>query len=286
MASALTPNQIKKMKGKKLSRKEKVVLAKDLIIPVGDVKDYLYMLIYSKGGKGKTSLSTSSNLKTIVIDFNEKGTISIKKRKNVKVYRVTHWSELDLIYWYLKNAKHDFKVAVLDTTTSMAKIGMKWVLGDDATRDANRDPLMPDKRSWGKLAQLLTTSFDNWRNLDMHVIFNAHERDTEYDDEEEGTTLVETHPALSPAPRDALINLVHIVGRLYKKPITKKGKDGKAKKTWEWRLLVGDDDRYVTKLRQDPTSDVLVPRVVRNPTLQYFIDTILPTLEKTNGEED
>lgn len=286
MAQALTPNQIKKMQGKKLSRKERIVLAKDLITPVGQVKDWLYMLIYSKGGKGKTSLATSSKLKTIVIDFNEKGTISVKKRKNVHVYRVTKWGELDLIYWYLKNAKHDFKVAVLDTTTSMAKIGMKWVLGDDASRDANRDPLMPDKRSWGKLAQLLSTSFDNWRNLDMHVIFNAHERDTEYDDEEEGTTLVETHPALSPAPREALINLVHIVGRLYKKPITKKGKDGKPKKAFEWRLLVGDDERYVTKLRQDPTSDVLVPRVVRNPTLQYFIDTILPTLEKTNGEED
>lgn len=273
----------KRKKAKTNRHAGEISLAEGLIQPVGEVQDYLSMLVFGKGGKGKTTFGASSGKKTIVIDFNEKGTLSVKKKKNVFVYRVERWGQLDPIYWYLKNGDHNFEVVVLDTVSSMATIAMKWVLGDDASRDANRDPLMPDKRSWGKLGEVLKTSFSNWRNLDMHVIFTAHERTTAYDDEEEGTTLVETHPALSPSPREALIALVHIVGRIYKKPITKK--DGKKKvQTYEYRMLVGDDDRYVTKLRQDPTSDVLVPKVVRSPTLKYFIDTVLPTLDKS--EED
>lgn len=283
MATSLTKN---KKRSKRKSHLSQIEVAKSLIQPVADIKDYMVMLVYAKGGKGKTTFAASSGLKTIIIDFNEKGTISIKNRPNVFVYRITHWTQLDDIYWFLKSGKHDFEVAVLDTVSSMAKVGIKWVLGDDATRDANRDPLMPDKRTWGKLAVLLETSFSNWRNLDMHVIFNAHERETVSDsEEEEDVVTIETHPALSPAPREALINMVHVVGRLYKKEVTSKKKGEPPKKKFEWRMLVGDDDRYVTKLRQDPTSKVLIPRVVRNPTLKYFIETILPELE-TNKEQD
>ena len=272
MAQTLTPNRTKKPK-----RTTEGV--ESLIIPVADVKDYLLMLIYGLGGAGKTTFGASSGLKTLIIDFNEKGSISVKKQPNVFVYRIRYWSELNDIYWYLKNGNHDFEVVVLDTVSSMALIGMKWVLGDDVTRDANRDPLMPDKRSWGKLGEVLKTSFINWCNLDMHVIFTAHERTTVYEDDEEGTTVTTTHPALSPAPRDALISWVHVVGRIYKRKVSKKQPNGPAKKVTEWRLLVGDHEKYVTKLRQDPTSEVLVPDIVRQPTLKYFIETILPTLE-------
>jgi hypothetical protein len=162
----------------------------------------------------------------------------------------------------------------------MAIIGMKWVLGDDASRDANRDPLMPDKRSWGKLGEILKTSFYNWRNLPMHTVFTAHERNTATDDEETGGTLIETHPALSPSPRDGLVSVVHVIGRLYTREVMQKQKTGPSKKVVERRLLVGPHPRYVSKLRQDPTSEILVPSIVRSPTLQYFIDTVLPSLDK------
>lgn len=271
---------LKKNSKRPSSKTEAIEVAEGLIQPVGEVDDYLAMVVYGRGGMGKTTFAASSGLKTIIIDFGEKGTLSVKRQPNVFVYRVTYWNQLDWIYWYLKNGDHDFKVAVLDTVSSMAKIGMKWVLGDDASRDANRDPLMPDKRSWGKLGQVLSTSFDNWRNLPMHVIFTAHERSTTTEDDDTGGTLIETHPALSPAPREALISIVHVVGRIYTRDVTKQQKKGPPKKVTERRLLVGSHPRYVSKLRQDPTSEALVPSVVRQPNLKYFIDTILPTLEK------
>lgn len=274
MATALKPNASKS--SKKLEGAEK---AKSLIQKVGDVEDYLKLVIYGRNGMGKTTFGASSDLKTLIIDFNEQGTLSVRSRKNVSVYRVQFWDEIDWIYWYLKAGKHDYEVVVLDTVSSMAVIGMKWVLGDELSRDASRDPIMPDKRSWGKLGQLMQNQIYNFRNLPMHVVFTAHERNTTTEDEE-GGTLLETHPELSPAPRSTLLGAVHVVGRLFTREVQVKGD---SKKKTERRLLVGPHPRYVSKIRKD--MDVQIPAVVRNPTLQYFLENVLPHMPKEDGED-
>lgn len=270
----------------KKSRSDKIETANkaiELIKDVGETEDYLKMLVYGRGGMGKTTFGASgariAGLRTLVIDFNEQGTVSIKRHKNTKVARVEYWEELDWIYWYLKVKKHDFQVVVLDTVSSMAVLGMKWVLGDENSRDGSRDPMMPDKRHWGKLGELMKTQIWNFRNLPMHVVFTAHERTSVEQDEEENT-LVEVVPSISPAPRETLIGAVHVVGRIYTRPVTVQDqKTGKKKEITERRMLIGPDAKYVSKIRLDPESPIQPPRVVRKPTLPYFIDTILPALE-------
>lgn len=275
MATVLQPN--KKTSAVKL---EGAARAASLIQPAAEVEDYLKFLVYGRNGMGKTTFGASSKLKTLIVDFNEQGTLSVRSQKNVSVYRVQLWDEIDWIYWYLRAGKHDYEVVVLDTISSMAVIGMKWVLGDEVSRDASRDPIMPDKRSWGKLGQLLQNQIYNFRNLPMHVVFTAHERNTTTEDEN-GGTLLETHPELSPAPRSTLLGAVHVVGRLFTREVQIKGS---SKKETERRLLVGPHARYVSKIRKD--IDVNIPNVVRKPTLQYFLDNVLPAIPKeTDGEE-
>jgi hypothetical protein len=172
-----------------------------LIKDVGDTEDFLKMLVYGRGGMGKTTFGASgaklAEMKTLIIDFNEQGTVSVKRhpRKFTKVARVDKWEELDWIYWYLKVKKHDFQVVVLDTVTSMAVLGMRSVLGEAAAEDGSRDPMMPDKRHWGKLGELMKTEIWNFRNIPMHVIFTAHERTSIEEYEDENTT-VDVVPAL------------------------------------------------------------------------------------------
>jgi hypothetical protein len=113
----------------------------------------------------------------------------------------------------------------------------------------------------------------------MHVVFTAHERNTTTEDEE-GGTLLETHPELSPAPRSTLLGAVHVVGRLFTREVQVKGD---SKKKTERRLLVGPHPRYVSKIRKD--MDVQIPAVVRNPTLQYFLENVLPHMPKEDGED-
>lgn len=280
MATTLRENSRKPTKAKKLEGAEK---AESLIRPVGDIADYLKILVYGRGGQGKTTFGASSGEKTLILDFNEQGTLSVRKRPNTFVYRIEFWDEIDWIYWYLRAKKHDYKVVVLDTVTSMALIGQKWVLGDEASRDASRDPLMMGKLQWGKLGTLMTTQIYNFRNLPMHVVFLAHERTSETESEDGESIIRETHPALSPAPREALINAVHVAGRIYTRPVTVKDKKTqKTKNIQEHRLLVGADDRYVSKIRKE--IDVDIPRVVRKPNLRYFIDNVLPYIPKEEND--
>jgi hypothetical protein len=221
--------------------------------------DTLAMVIYSRNKIGKTVFACSSELKTLIIDCNEEGSVSVRKRPNVDVY--------DLKTWYLRTADHPYKVLAIDTVTMLAMVGMKYVLKDDFERDMNRDPMTPDKRSWGKLGEMMKDAIIKFRNLKkrgIHVIFLAQEKTTTSEDDD-GGTVMEVHPELSPAPRSVLLSSVDIIGRLY--AVEVETTDGK--KTMERRMLLGSHPKYVSGNRFEELK-----KIERNPTLQSFLDRI------------
>jgi len=221
------------------------------------------MCLYGRNKVGKTVFSCSSSLKTLIIDCNEKGYASVRKRPNVEVYEVTRWEDLDPIYWFLRGGKHDYQVIVIDTITMLMSIGIKWVLKDDFDRDMSRDPLTPDRRVYLKNGEIMKDAIIKFRNLPYHIIFNAQEKTTT-DEDEEGNTLIETHPELSPAPRSVLLSATNIVGRIYVSEVEIKGK-----KVMERRILLGSRPKYVSGNRFEELRPI-----ERNPTLQSFIDRI------------
>lgn len=238
--------------------------------------DKVKMVIYARNKVGKTVFAGSSNLKTLIIDCNERGYASVRKRPNVKVYKLRTWEDLDPIYWYLRTGEHDIEVVVIDTITMLAMIGMKWVLKDDYDRDMNRDPMSPDRRSWGKLGEMLKDAIIKFRNLDMHVIFLAQEK-TSTSDDDDGGTIIETHPELSPAPRSVLLSSVDIIGRLYTKEV-EVTKGGTTTKKMERRMLLGTHPKFVSGNRFDELKPI-----ERNPTLQGFLDKINGVTENAAG---
>ncbi len=259
------------------SQSEKLTYAKkarELIVPVSEISDWLTMCVYARNGAGKTTFIGSSDLKTLIIDCNEKGTLSVRQRPNVFRFKLDNWEQTDWIYWYLRTKNHGYEVVGIDTITGLATICMKWVLKEDSDRDFNRDPLMPDKRHWGKLGQAMKEFITRFTNLDMHVIFTAQEKTSTVEDEDEGGTILETHPELSPSPRSTLLGAVDIIGRLYTREI-----DVEGKKRVERRMLVGPHPRYVAKDRTGALG-----MVQRRPTLANFIAKGLPPI--TTGEAD
>lgn len=245
--------------------------AAKLIVSASDVEDHLKACIYARNKVGKTVFACSSDLPTLVIDCNERGFASVRKRPNVSVYKLTTWDQLDPIYWYLRNGNHQYKVVVIDTITMLASVGMKWVLKDDYDRDMNRDPLTPDRRSYLKLGEILTDAIIKFRNLPYHIIFNAQEKVTTEEDEE-GNTSLETHPELSPKPRSVLLSATNLIGRLYVAEV--EGKDGKKK--MERRMLLGSRPKYASGGRFEELK-----AIERNPNLGEFITRIYG--EKNNG---
>lgn len=208
-----------------------------------EIKTEVKICVYARNKVGKTEFACKSDLDTFLIDCNEKGTDTVRSFDNVTVYQMAKYDDLDPAYWYLKSAKHNHKVAVIDTISMLATIGMKWVLKDDLDRDLDRDPLTPDKRSWGKLGEAMKETILRFRNLPMHVIFLAQEKTTTSDDDD-GGTIIEVHPELSPSPRSTLLSAVGTIGRLYIKEVEKDDKT-----IMQRRMLLGAHPKYVSGTR-------------------------------------
>lgn len=276
MAIALTPSGRNPTKTIKLEGAKKAEAA---IHPASESDAFLKMCVYGRNGVGKTTFCGSSDFKTLVIDCNEQGWVAVRKRPNVSVYKLEYWDQLDWVYWYLRAGTHEYKVVAIDTITMLANIGMKWILGDEASRDPSRDPQMPDKRHWGKLGEVMKTTIINFRNLPMHVIFTAQEKATSTEDEE-GGTILEIHPELSPSPRSTLLSAVGIIGRLYTREVELK----EGKKRMERRMLLGTHPKYVSKNRFEELR-----YIERNPTLAGFIARVeggAPNADSEDTGED
>lgn len=268
MAVTLTPAPSKTTA--KTKRETNSAAAAATIKPATEVEPFLKMCLYGRNKIGKTQFACSSNLRTLIIDCNEKGFASVRNRPNVDIYEVSRWEDIDPIYWYLRAGKHPYEVIVIDTITMLASVGMKWVLKDEVDRDMTKDPLTPDRRSYLKLGEVLKDFIVRFRNLPYHIIFNAQEKTTAEDDEE-GNTLVETHPELSPAPRSVLLSATNINARIYVREVEKEVK-GVTKKVMQRRMLLGSVPRYVAGNRFDELRQVEV--IPPTGALQGFLDRI------------
>lgn len=240
-----------------VSPTKKLELAKTKITTAEESFEYLKACFYGNNGRGKTRLGASGP-KPFLIDCNEKGTLSIRHFEDVQVFSASVFTDADLAFWYMKSGKHDRKTVVIDNITSLAQLCMNFVLGDEVSRDATKDPAMAGKREWGKVSQLMKTTVNNFRNLDMHVVFLAQEKRGFVEDEDEEAP--EIFPAVSPSVRETLTAAVDIIGRLYVKEVVRKDpKTKKNKAAMEYRMLIGPSERYNTKDR----SEAGLPSVIR-----------------------
>jgi phage nucleotide-binding protein len=255
-----------------------------MIKSVTEVNQYLKACVYAKNKVGKTRWAVSSNLRTLIIDCEEKGSetvVGLPNQANVDVYELGRWEEFNWMFWHLKANKHPYEVVVIDTVTMLSALCLKWIMGDERSRDTNLDPLMPSQRHYGKLNMTLGQSIIDWRNLPMHVIFLAQERTemTQEDGDAEAQVL-EVVPSLTKGPRGTLMSAVGTIGRLYTKDVTTTVKGKEVTKT-ERRMLVGAHETFAagTRIRG-------LPRVIRNPTLGALLEHRATYGELPVGESD
>jgi hypothetical protein len=238
----------KKGKSRDIPKLEKKVKGK--IKPASKMPKRFRALIYGRSGAGKTRLaSTAPNV--LLIDVNEQGTDSVRRDYDPDVYPVEFWTDLDDAYWYLAQGDHSYESVAIDGITGMQNLCMKFVLGDEASRDASRDPDMPSRAVWGKVGELMKTQITNFRNLPMNVIFTALQRKMVTGDEDDETEEVFYSPACSPSISGHLEAAVGMIGYLHTAEVLAKKQEGQKKRarTTRTRLIVGASDRYLTKDR-------------------------------------
>jgi len=212
-------------------------------------------LLYGDSGVGKTRLAASAP-NVLIADVNDKGHDSVRRDYDPMFYPCTHWSEIIDLYWYLQEGEHGFDSVAIDTVSNLQNICMDFVMGDEASRDASRDPDMPSRQAWGKVGKLMRTQIINFRNLPMNVIFVAQLRAKAVGDDmdDEGEMLY--GPEVSPSIEKTLKAAVGTIGYLTKREVViKNKKKDTTRKEVRRRLLLGDSERYISKDRNGVFAD-------------------------------
>lgn len=226
------------------------------IRPASKMPKRFRALLYGKSNTLKTrTVSTMDDV--LLIDVNEEGTDSVRSDLDPNVYRVYYWSEINDVYWYLHSGDHPYKAWALDGLTGLQDLCMKFVLGDEAARDASRDPDMPSRAVWGKVGELMKTQIINYRNLPMHGVFTALERKKVTGDEEDEDIEVFTSPAMSPSISGTAERAVGLIGYMQNRAVILKPKEkgGKRRRVVRTRMYLGPSDTFLTKDRYHIGSD-------------------------------
>lgn len=247
------------------------------IVPVSEATPYCRALLYGRHGKGKTRIAASSP-DTLIVDINDEGTKSVRdyaiEYGRCDVFHAKKWADIIWAYWYLREGQHEYKTVVVDTLTQAQKLCMALVLKLGEDRDPNRPPKTPAQRDWNQMSERMRPVIFDFRNLPMHVVFICQERQDKRQESEDGDVLIRYVPDLSPAVRGDAMAAVDIMGRVYRKPV-RVGRGKKERIVWETRMLVGDHEDYETKDRSGKLG-----YIVRNPTMQRFIEAISSTEEE------
>lgn len=263
MAISLEPS---KRIGTKKTKTSEIERARKRIESV-DQDEKISIVVYGRNKTGKTRFACDSTLKTLVIDCNERGTITVRKMApRVQRFRIKRWEDADLIYWFLASGQHDFDVIVVDTITMLATVCMNWVLKEQEDRDLTREKKTPDQRSWGKMGEHIIEFITKIRDLPYHTVFTAQEKET-FTEEEDGSSTSLIHPELSPRPRSTLLSATSLIGRIY---VAETVDEDTGKKIYERRMLIGPHSKYVTGGRFEDE----MKRIERNPTLGKFLNKI------------
>jgi hypothetical protein len=228
----------------------------------------LSVVVYARPKVGKTRFCATAP-DVLVIDCDEKGTDSTRDDTDPMTIRVTTWSEINDIYWYLQSGDHPYKSVAIDTVSGLQTLAMNFVLGDEAARDASRDPDQPSQRIYQKVTQLMKVQITNYRNLPMNVIFTAHTRTREQGEGDEDITYV-TGPNLSPATQSHLLAAVGLIGYMLKREVTVKRGD-KRVKVRRVRMLIGPSDRFETGVRYSALADL---PYIDNPNFESMLEVI------------
>jgi len=237
------------------TRSEVTARVRKKIHPAAKHSQNQNVLLYGDSGTGKTRLAASAP-KVLMIDVNDKGYDSVRRDYNPDYILVEYWREINDIYWFLQEGDHSYESVAIDTVSNLQNICMDFVLGDEASRDASRDPDMPSRQAWGKVGKLMRTQIINYRNLPLNVIFIAQLRAKQQGDEDEDSGDILYGPEVSPSIEKTLKAAVGTIGYLTKREVVIRNKKTKtARKEIRRRLLLGDSERYISKDRNGVFPD-------------------------------
>lgn len=233
-----------------------------------EARQRLRMVVYGKPKQGKTHFAGSFPC-PLIFDFDDDGTgILADKRKfpkfNGRVVKIKSWSDVEMWYWVLAQHQHPFQTVVWDTISSAQEKCLQEILAQKGQR--GKDVYHADVADYGRVSRVIRAAITAYKQLPLHLLFVAHEREDEPPEGEEGDGLTQwVVPDLTPGLRNYLLSQMSIIGYQYK---VQKGDKIGFRMAFDRRGTLAAD-RYG-----------LLPRKIANPTF----DKLMTYYNQTEGD--
>lgn len=232
---------------------------------------FIKIVIYGKQGAGKTTIASTFPKPLILLDVKENGWIGIKDVKGIDPVSIKTWKEFEEAYWYLQENPDGYKTVVIDTASALQDLVLKYIADKkhvklrEGVKYGDFGTL--SKRDWAEVSSLLKPFITQFRDLDMNVVFLAHEKvfNVEEDDSAEGID-PSVGPKLMQSVASTMNAAVDIIGQAF---IREKKKEG-AKSQMQYCLRVGPHPYYLTKVRKP--KDVEVEPILVDPEYDDLIN--------------
>lgn len=226
-----------------------------------DNRENLKVVIYGKPGTGKTTLAATFPKPAILIDIKEEGFRGVQEIKGLEIIRAKEIEDIETLYWYLKDNKDGIRTVILDTTSALQDLAL------EEQRLAKKSKIDKDKygqygtmtkKDWGEISSRLKSLIMDFRDLDMNVVFIAHERVFNSSEEEDEVDSIDPSvgPRIMPSVSSTMNAAVDIVANTF---IREKKKEKKS--IMQYCLRLGPHSYYITKVRKPKDyqmEDILV----------------------------
>ena len=227
-----------------------------------DIDTPTIITLYGRPGTGKTTISCTLPKPLLLIDVKDKGTDSGKREDlepgDITVFELESFDEIYDIYDYLEENPDRFKSVVIDHMTALQDFCYEKVM-DEEGKSKMSQAMYGTARGYSKEAINL---YKGLTDLGITPCFNCQDRMESGDGEGEDQLLPEVGPSLMPSVARTLCAASRVIGHTYQFENVEKLEGAKVRRNIEFRLRLGPNPYYITK----------VTRPFGTPCPQFLVD--------------